>query len=271
MPKKILFLFFLLVVGFSVWAADKDTKSQEAPAAGTIDDGFLADGIAGWAKEDAAAGVWFFAPDKIIDAGSGKAIASGQRVQMLPCAVLEQIAKLAGPEKQLQIRLWAVFTKYRYANYLYSVYFLPVQAETAKPAAESQSPADAPQKAAATEDSILPEEILAQIKSTRTPDLKKFQQIAQVTGDVNLIGRTGYLIEQNGKRYFQPDGFGMKIDSQPLLLLPNEARQTAERQLNQTPGRQRYSVSGLITTFEGQRYLLLRRAVRTYTHGNFTP
>jgi len=159
MPKKLYCLFFIIIFSFASLAADQDAKSavKEAVGVSVVDDGFLADGVEGWAKKETSSGVWSFVPEKMIDAGGGKVIASGQPVQMLPCAVLEQIVKLAGQNKQLQIRLWAVFTKYKYANYLYSVYFLPIQDQSPKPPAESQTPAGTQHKAAQPEDSIIPE------------------------------------------------------------------------------------------------------------------
>ena len=33
--------------------------------------------------------------------------------------------------------------------------------------------------------------------------------------------------------------------------------------------RQRFRVSGIVTTFRGNTYMLLQRATRTYSHGNF--
>ena len=194
---------------------------------------------------------------------------------MLPCSVLEQMTQLAGQENQLHIRLWAVFTEYKGKNHLFSVYFLPI-GETPAPTEnpQEQSPAEEkPEAKPAAEkksDSIIPEDILKQIRSTQTPDLKKFEQIARVSGDMNMIGRTGYLQMRNGVRVFHPDGFGRNINQRSFVLLPNKMRADAEERMNLTPGKQRYTVSGLITTYKGQNYMLLRRAQRTFSNGNFT-
>jgi hypothetical protein len=278
--NKTLYAILILVFGSGIFAAEDEKKAlpEEPVRTAAIDDGFFIDGTEGWLRKEATSGVWSFAADKAIKAGNNKTLAAGQPIQMLPCAVLEQMTTLAGQQNQLYVRLWALFTNYNHTNYLYSVYFLPIRQDAGQPQGVSpdtepnQPPVPKPAKPETPlEDSIIPSEILTQIKSSRTPDLKKFQQIAAVTGDINLIGRTGYLTEQNGDWIFHLDGFGMKIDNRSFLLLANDARQTAEKQMSQIPGRQRYNVSGLLTTCNGRTYLLLRRATRTYTHGNFTP
>ncbi|MCI0499121.1 MAG: hypothetical protein L0Y36_05515 [Planctomycetales bacterium] len=274
--KKAVYAILILAMGTAVFGSDAPKDVEKKPSVGSvaaIDDGFFVDGIEGWLKKGPDGQTWHFAPDKPIEAGDNKIVAAGIPLVLLPCAVREQMITLAGQENQLYVRLWAMFTQYKHTNYLYSVYFLPIREDAAAPQTEANPPSgtESPKQETSEEESIIPSHLLAQIKSTRTPDLKKFQQIAQVTGDINLIGRTGYIVEENGTCIFRPDGFGMKVDGQQLLLLPNEARQTAEKRLFPSAGRARYNVSGLITTCGGRTYLLLRRATRTFTHGNFTP
>ena len=62
----------------------------------------------------------------------------------------------------------------------------------------------------------------------------------------------------------------MKINSTEFILLANHMRGDAEMQMMAEPGRERYNVSGLVTEYKGKTYMLLRRASRTYTNGNFT-
>ncbi|OQY04419.1 MAG: hypothetical protein B6I25_06935 [Planctomycetales bacterium 4572_13] len=180
---------------------------------------------------------------------------------------------LAGEENQLRIELSALFTKYKHTNHLFSVYFLPIkdgalppEPEVVPDEAENTEP-DEPQEP----ESIIPTKILKQIKANKAPDLKKFMQIAEVTGDIHLIGRAGFLSKTNSSYTFSPDGFGRNIDSKQFVLLGNSMLAAAEKEMAREPGRERYSVSGLVTEYKGKIYMLLRRANRTYTHGNFTP
>jgi hypothetical protein len=192
---------------------------------------------------------------------------------MLPCAVLEQMAGLAGEEGSLHLQLWALFTEYHEKNHLFSVYFLPLSEKTAPETPETTNEPetnDEPPSGNQQTDSIIPLEILQQINSQETPDLKKFEKIAVVSGDKNLIGRTGYLTRRNGTPYFGLDGVGLKVDDKNFQLLPNSRLARVEERVSHSPGRQRYNVSGLVTTYKGKTYMLLRRANRTFSHGNFS-
>lgn len=241
-----------------------------------IEEGFLLDGVYGVVRKVENVDVWQFIPDTEIIAVKNRWPAESP-LSLLPCSVLEQIAGLAGDDNEIQVRLWGLFTEYRRNNYLYSIYFLPIQADTEPAVADpnvqdtQEDDSQTSRKAAAEDDTIIPADILEQIRTNKAPDLQKFQQVAVVTGDVNLIGRTGYLMQKDQVKYFQPNAFGQNVSLHQYLLLPSKACEDAERQMRKTPGRQRYKVSGLVTGYKGRNYILLRRAVRTYTHGNFTP
>ena len=261
MPKQLVFLIV------SAWM----TVSGLSPAA--IEEGLLLDGIEGVVRKVPDVDVWQFIPSEYVDLTEEAKLEADKPLSLLPCSVLEQITELAAGNSEVPVRLWALFTRYENNNYLYCVYFLPLKSNTVKfVQQENNKNKDAESETAKTEnDSIIPSDILKQIKETKTPDLKKFQQLAKVTGDVNLIDRSGYL-KQSGKiKYFQPDAFGRNINPNQYRLLPCDMLSTAERKMQQTPGRQRYNVSGLVTVYKGRQYMLIRRAARTYSNGNFTP
>jgi hypothetical protein len=241
-----------------------------------IEEGFLLDGVYGIVRKVENVDIWQFIPDTEIMAVKNNWPAESP-LSLLPCSVLEQIAGLAGEDNEIQVRLWGLFTEYHRNNYLYSIYFLPIQADaepvvTDPNAQDTQAENSRPTRDAdGQDDAIIPADILEQIRTNKAPDLQRFQQVAVVTGDVNLIGRTGYLIQKGQIKYFQPNAFGQNVNLHQYLLLPSKACEDVERQMRKTPGRQRYKVSGLVTGYKGRNYILLRRAVRTYTHGNFTP
>ena len=232
----------------------------------TVEEGLLLDGVIGVVRKVADVDVWQFIPSEAAELSDKTPVPANKPLSLLPCSVLEQITTLAGDETEIEVRLWALFTEYNEHNYLFSVFFLPM---SSKPAIKTEDNRD--DEPAEKEESIIPSEILKQIRSNTAPDLKRFEQVAKVTGDVNLIGRAGYLKQTGKLKYFQPDAFGHKVDPNQYRLLPCAMLKTAERNMTQSPGRQRYNVSGLVTVYKGRRYILLRRAVRTYTNGNFTP
>ncbi len=254
-----------------------------AVAVPVIEEGFFLDGVTGIVRKVDNVDVWKFIPNTDV-VGLKHTWPAGNPITLLPCSVLEQMTGLAGEDHRLTVRLWGLFTEYDENNYLYSVYFLPVgqtaemETDSGKSASQDGQPDEKQdehtENTAPTEpeqESIIPADILKQIKSAQAPDLRKFQQVAVVTGDKNLIGRAGYLQQKGKVRFFQPDGFGLNVNRHQYLLLPCSAGQEAEKLMQKSPGRERFNVSGLVTHYKGRNYILLRRAVRTYTHGNFTP
>ncbi len=261
--KKIILL--LTYIGLALPAAAKTI----------IEEGFIIDGVEGIVRKVEKVDVWNFIPETKITTPKGT-LPANNPISLLPCSTLEQISLLAGGDNKIHVRLWGMFTEYDGNNYLLSVYFLPISEDAeVKPAKGDESTGNKDEKAAADkdkdeEDSIIPTDILKQIKSTKTPDLEKFQQIAKVAGDTNLIGRAGHLKKEGKLKYFQPNAFGYNVNPSKYILLPCKTLKSAEKQMGKSPGRQRYDVSGLVTVYKGRQYLLLRRTVRTYTNGNFT-
>ena len=264
---KSIYLLGLLITA-SVFGAAK----KPAPAV-IVEEGIFIDGVEGLLKKKVDTDLWQFVPDEVIVITDKITVSAGMVLEMLPCSVLEQMTGLAGEENQLRIELSALFTRYNRNNYLFSVFFLPIKNGDPQPEPtpdtddETENNESEPQEP----DSIIPTAILKQMKANKAPDLKKFQQIAEVTGDIHLIGRAGFLSKTDGSYSFSPDAFGRNIDSNQFLLLPNSMLAAAEKQMAAEPGRERYNVSGLVTEYKGKTYMLLRRASRTYTHGNFTP
>lgn len=248
--------------------------SLASAAKPVIDEGYFADGVAGVIRKVPNVDVWNFIPEASIVAAD-ETWPAQTPISLLPCSVLEQITGLAGDDHEIEVRLWGLFTEYQQNNYLYCVYFLPVQEgvalEPTEPKTErTQNGTEEKTDKPAEEESIIPTDILKQIKANKAPDLEKFQQVAVVTGDINLVGRTGYLNQKDKVNYFQPNAFGQKVDQNQYLLLPCSMLEVTEKEMRKTPGRQRFEISGLVTTYKGRHYMLLRRAVRTYTNGNFT-
>lgn len=241
-----------------------------------VEEGFLAAGTEGRIVNDSNSLCWTFYPK--VEITDGKGILPAEKgVELLPCSGLEQMAQLAGEARTLQVRLWAMATEYRGTNYLYSLYFLPMRATAEETPAKPAKPAEpaaptAPAAAGSGEkESVLPSEILQMIRRNRVPDLKRLDELVVVSNDRNLIQRTGLMQGVEDGFVFAGDAFGQNVGQGSYRLLPCRALEAMERSMQRTPGRQRYVVSGVATEFAGTEYLLLRRAVRTFTNGNFTP
>jgi hypothetical protein len=82
----------------------------------------------------------------------------------------------------------------------------------------------------------------------------------------NLIGR---IVEKNGQFVFVPDGLGQGVEKFTITLLPCMNLETAAAQMRSELNSVRFSVAGILTKYKGQKYLLLQKATRAYSYGNF--
>lgn len=264
-------LNFIPVVAGLVMAV---TAAGQPQRGRPIAEGHLVAGVEGRVVYDPNDSQWAFIPKELITDGKGL-LSAGESVALLTCSVLEQMAQLAGEQKTMDVRLWAMATEYRGQNFLFSLYFLPLkeaEKDLSKPTApDSIESKDADQTEKKPKESILPSEIMAMMKDQRTPDLRRLDELVVVSTDRNLIHRTGLIERRGDEMVFTPDAFGQNVAKESYRLLPCQTLLAVERQMQRTLGRSRYVISGVITEYEGQMYLLPRRAVRTYSHGNFTP
>ena len=231
-----------------------------------LEEGYLVAGIEGRVAKCPDNAQWEFFPAVPIVEGKGL-LPAQKAIPLLCCSTLEQMAQLAGDEKTVDVRVWAMVTEFRGQNYLYSLYFQPLKAQQAEQPPVPQPKPDRPRE----KESVLPDEIMQMMQRNRTPDLKRLDEITAVSSDRNLIHRTGLMRFSDEEMSFSPDAFGRNAPQDTYRLLPSKALESVQRSIQRTPGRQRYVVSGVMTQCQGQTYLLIRRAVRTYTHGNFTP
>jgi hypothetical protein len=88
--------------------------------------------------------------------------------------------------------------------------------------------------------------------------------------DSILADRTAFLVRQPQDRLvFSLDALGRDIQQTSLRLLPCEALELAEQEQSAEPERVRFKIAGIVTKYKGSSYLLLHRATRAYSHGNF--
>lgn len=234
---------------------------------GPVEEGYLVGGIEGRVVQDPDTMQWEFFPGVQISDGKGL-LPADKGIAFLPCSTLEQISRAAGDARSMDMRLWAMVTEFRGRNFLFGLYFLPMktQDDSAAPKPAEPAPAEPQDK-----ESVLPDEILQMMQRTPIPDLKRLDDITVVSTDRNLIHRSGLMSGSDEGFIFALDAFGRNVEQESYRLLPSKTLERIRRSMQQTLGRQRFVVSGVITQFEGETFLLVRRAVRTYTHGNFTP
>jgi hypothetical protein len=210
---------------------------------------------------------WVFIPAEPLTDGR-RTIAENTPIELLRSNPLEKMAALFESGRQtLNVWMTARVTLYRGVNYLYAVHFVPTRTAPVVPA--EPEPTEATAAADPNEPSILPDHIRQRLRPDVVLDLEKLPQMLEGDRDVAMVGRTGYFTDAAGKRTFVLDGFGRKIEGLSFHMLPDTVLQRTEAVLDASPQRMRFRVSGIVTRYNNEYYLLLQRAVRTYTHGNF--
>ncbi len=90
------------------------------------------------------------------------------------------------------------------------------------------------------------------------------------SSDSIFVDRTALLVEQDDGRFvFVPNALGRNVQKLSLHLLPCAALELTELKQAAEPEPLRFKIAGIKTKYKGDNYLLLERATRAYSHGNF--
>ncbi|MHC4558730.1 MAG: hypothetical protein ACYTFW_16760 [Planctomycetota bacterium] len=105
--------------------------------------------------------------------------------------------------------------------------------------------------------------------TSETGELLNAKRYTQ-SADSVLVDRTALLVRRDDDRLvFVPDALGRKVQQISLRLLPCEALELTELKQFIEPEPVRFKIAGIVTKYKGQNYLLLQKATRAYSHGNF--
>ncbi|OHB58006.1 MAG: hypothetical protein A2173_09380 [Planctomycetes bacterium RBG_13_44_8b] len=246
-------LFFLI---FSIAGT---AFSQNYSKIRPLRDGFVIDSLDGKVSSDGE--VWFFRTFEPLTDGKGS-LSPQTDVQILPSSMLEKFISTFSEEKN-SYRIWGKFTKYKDKNFIYLSYFLPVTAS------EVNEPDEMPAVPDANEEKIIPDNILALLRPSRKIDLAELKKPLSTESDGVIADRTGFLRKGEDGFYFDFDALGRKFDTLSLPLLYCESLEIMHKQQQLSPVQLRFKISAIVTSFKGKNYLLLQRAIRAYSHGNF--
>jgi hypothetical protein len=274
---------------------------ETAPEPQLLRDGFVLSGVDGKLIASNANDVWFFELNQ--DVNDYRAVArAGTRLELLPSSTLEKMVADSKTRSKPAYRLWnAKVTRYKGRNFLFPRYFLPLR----EPEAVKQKTEDG-KKDAVSEPEVfdpntlelivdepndiltVPPEIIDRLKVRRekpaTASLRQIIDSNEVpTGtspkeapsytrnaDSVFVDRTAFLVEQvDGRLVFVPDALGRNVQWCSLRLLPCEILELAERTQAAEIEPLRFKIAGILTTYKDEKYLLLQKAIRTYSHGNF--
>ncbi len=218
---------------------------------------------------------------------------TGTRFVLLPSVTLGRLVADVNDRVAPRYRLSARVTLYRGKNYLFPTFYLPLskfkdekgteegeqkpEDGTTNPPSEIMSPPAStggrnPQSK--EPELAIPPEVLEKLKKQRplrgprkSPEAERKpvpESVEQVL--VDCVGR----IESRAGRYvFVPYALGWNVSDVRYNLLPCTALEEALRRQKGSLDPIRFNVAGLVTEFQGKKYLLLQRAIVVYNYGNF--
>jgi hypothetical protein len=251
-----------------------------------LPDGFVLNSVDGNLTQQDDNDIWFFTFESLIIDGNNPA-GVGEKLELLPSSVLEKMIVDANAGNATSYRLWAEVTKYKGKNYIFPTKFLPLSEVKELPTvATSQQSQLQPlqQEIEEPNDELgIPKEILEKIRigssSPSTGRGRSGRTVRAIIGrqthikrNYVLVNRTGFLVKQSdGNMVFSLDALGLSAGStgETFLLLPCQALELAEQLQSAVPNQVRFKIAGIVTEYRGKQFLLLHRALRVYSHGNF--
>ncbi len=229
-------------------------------------------------------------------------LAAGTRFVLLPSVTLGRLVADVNDRVAPRYRLTARVTLYRGKNYLFPTYYLPLSKFKESPEKGEQQPGAGkpgpqPEIRPPNEPALaIPPEILERLKQQRPlrgprkgPEAER-KAVPESTEHVlvDCVGRiesrrVGYAHQTPGNEQatdgghsppydgwvFFPYALGWNVSDIRYNLLPCTGLEEALRRQRGALDPIRFNVAGLVTEFQGEKYLLLQRAIIVYNYGNF--
>jgi hypothetical protein len=172
--------------------------------------------------------------------------------------------------------LWGTVTKYRDRNYIFLKTFLSLSREKLPDQQQTLQPPE-PNKPVKINDPndmlAIPEEVISKLKTghiVREEPTEKKGNVPRLKADFIVTDRTVILTEKPaGRLGFVFDGFGRNIEQLSLQLLACQTLERLERGQRAESESARFKIAGIVTEYNGQKYILPQRATRIYSQGNF--
>jgi hypothetical protein len=287
------FILLVLVFFTGVVSATAGFGAEITRKTPLLRDGFVLNGVDGNLVGPDSNDVWFFELSSDVN-DYRTVIKAGTRLELLPSLALEKMTAEKKMRTTTSYRLWnSKVTKYKGKNYIFPNFFLPVSKTKKKPQKQDGSTDTAnepePGREPAVDDPndvlVMPKEIIEKLRLERsapsvlrsakntehsTRNAVRKDSIRERRTNSVFVGRAGFLINPDeGRLIFVPDALGRNVQKLSLNLLPCAALELTELKQAAEPEPLRFKIAGIMTKYKGKNYLLLEKATRTYSHGNF--
>jgi hypothetical protein len=285
-----------LLILIMVLSSGADMPNLNTPPA-LLPDGLILKYIDGKLAGPDSNDAWFFEPDSDIT-NNQAVIKAGTKLKLLPSATLEKIIADANERSVKRYRLNVRVTKYKSGNFLFPFYFLPIsEAVKHQPQTSEQNTPETTTATKSVHDPNLddandilsiPPEVMEKIEAATAKMAQSGQRISNSDEisidkqksatekqnppiyDSALIDRTALLVrQQNGGFTFVLDALGRNAPQVRFRLLPCETLELTEQKQAAELEPMRFKIAGIITKYKGNNYLLLQKAIRIYSQGNF--
>ena len=252
--------------------------SADRTASRLLREGTVLAGVDGKVVATDANDVWLFELAADVNNVSGR-ISAGTRFTLLPSTVLEDLIADANDRQAPRYRLSATVTRYEGRNFLFPTYFLPLS--KLKDAERAARDPNAPGRLDVRPDLTIPPEVLEKLQSqpgrARRDEQRGTPSLRKLFGRI-LLDRVGRVVvpgddrASSGQRaVFVPYALGWNLAETHYELLPCTTLESVLKRQAAAPEPIRFQVAGMVTQFQGKEYLLLQRAIRAYSYGNFAP
>ena len=222
---------------------------------------------------------WGFEFESAANIG-GVEIKAGQALEMLDSSTLEKMAADAKERSEAMFRLWAKVTKFEGKNYLFTVYYLSLRkidqptGEAVKNEPNKTDQVSTGQAVNAPNDVVnIPAEIVALLRQSEVLPTTEAQatraEELQLKQDTIFANRAGRVEVKNGTYVFEADALGRGVEKFTIKLLSCQKLEEAIAQVRSESNPVRFNVAGILTRYKGEQYLLLQKATRMYSYGNF--
>jgi hypothetical protein len=236
---------------------------------------------------------WFFEFDSNVSDGRGL-IKTGTRLELLPSSVLERMIADANNNHDASYRLGGRVTQYRGKNFIFPTYFLPLAKTKEQPSSTSQKSLQQENRPKINEPNdvlTIPKELIDKLPDRRkriehktreesSEEIKTefgrkrksgLRQNSILSDRIGFIRESGRRAQDTWRKVsFVLDALGRTEGKTSLHVLPCQALEQAQRRQSAAPEMLRFKITGIVTSFKGKDYLLLQRATRVYSHGNFS-
>jgi len=257
MPKKIVLLTIALaVLGAAITTGQ--TSSNILP------DGLALSGVDG--KLIATDKGYSFRTDTEITEDKFT-IKAETTLEILPSAGLEKMITNSKKDPNAGYRLWGKIATYQGRNFIYLVHFLPFSEDLKDKTSEAQNVSAINEQGGSL---TIPKEILEKLTTKKVIQPIQIEAGFALKQDQMLVDRTGFIVKRPDDSFsFVLDGLGRNVPNTSLKLLSCQMLEKTLQMQTTESELMRLSAAGIVTRYKGEDYLMLQRASRVYSYGNF--